>query len=71
VTYDVTWDGLLLETVDTIISQNPGIIRGDTLASAAMEVMQAQKATVLFVVDESWTPSGILHIHDLLRAGVA
>jgi arabinose-5-phosphate isomerase len=27
--------------------------------------------TALFVVDEARRPIGILHIHDLLRAGVA
>ncbi|HTO31731.1 MAG TPA: KpsF/GutQ family sugar-phosphate isomerase [Pararhizobium sp.] len=62
---------LLLETVDTVMSHNPRVIKGSILASAAMELMQAQKVTVLFLVDETGTPSGILHIHDLLRAGVA
>jgi len=33
--------------------------------------MQAQKVTVLFLVDAHGAPTGILHIHDLLRAGVA
>jgi arabinose-5-phosphate isomerase len=32
--------------------------------------MQAQKVTVLFLVDEEGMACGILHIHDLLRAGV-
>jgi arabinose-5-phosphate isomerase len=41
------------------------------LASAAMEMMQSQKITVLFLVDGFGRPSGILHVHDLLRAGVA
>lgn len=62
---------LLLETVDTVMSHNPRVIKGSVLASAAMEFMQAQKVTVLFLVDDAGAPSGILHIHDLLRAGVA
>lgn len=62
---------LLLETVDAVMSHNPRTIRGNTLASAAMELMQAQKVTVLFLVDDLGLPKGILHIHDLLRAGVA
>ncbi|WP_438753737.1 KpsF/GutQ family sugar-phosphate isomerase [Pararhizobium sp. O133] len=62
---------LLLETVDTVMSHNPRVIKGSILASAAMELMQAQKVTVLFLVGETGIPSGILHIHDLLRAGVA
>jgi len=62
---------LLLETVDTVMSHSPRVIKGTVLASAAMESMQAQKVTVLFLVDDLGVPSGILHIHDLLRAGVA
>jgi arabinose-5-phosphate isomerase len=33
--------------------------------------MNAQAITSLFVVDDTWHPLGILHIHDCLRAGVA
>ena len=62
---------LLLETVDAVMSHKPRVIKGSILASAAMELMQAQKVTVLFIVDDAGMPSGILHIHDLLRAGVA
>jgi len=62
---------LLLETVDSVMSHHPRVIKSSLLASAAMEIMQAQKVTVLFLVDELGLPSGILHIHDLLRAGVA
>ncbi|MDQ0318919.1 arabinose-5-phosphate isomerase [Pararhizobium capsulatum DSM 1112] len=61
---------LLLETVDAVMSHHPRVIKGSILASAAMEMMQAQKVTVLFLVDEQGVASGILHIHDLLRAGV-
>ncbi|PKA39989.1 KpsF/GutQ family sugar-phosphate isomerase [Rhizobium sullae] len=62
---------LLLETVDVVMSHKPRVIKGSVLASAAMESMQAQKVTVLFLIDDLGLPSGILHIHDLLRAGVA
>jgi arabinose-5-phosphate isomerase len=62
---------LLLETVETVMSHNPRVVKSSILASAAMEFMQAQKVTVLFLVDERGAPTGILHIHDLLRAGVA
>lgn len=62
---------LLLECVETVMSRNPRVVKSSILASAAMEFMQAQKVTVLFLVDERGAPTGILHIHDLLRAGVA
>ncbi|MBD9641929.1 KpsF/GutQ family sugar-phosphate isomerase [Ensifer sp. ENS07] len=64
-------DNFLLLTVDAVMSHRPRVIGGDMLASAALEIMQAQKITVLFLVDQQNRPTGILHIHDLLRAGVA
>ena len=42
----------------------------DTLASAALELINASRITALFVVDQG-KPVGIIHVHDLLRAGVA
>ncbi|MEI2298067.1 KpsF/GutQ family sugar-phosphate isomerase [Ensifer sp. MJa1] len=61
---------LLAQPVEAVMSRNPRVIRGDALASGAMEFMQEHKVTVLFLVDENGVPVGILHIHDLLRAGV-
>ena len=44
-----------------------------TPAETALSLMQDRKITCLFVVDPAGAgdPAGILHIHDLLRAGVA
>ncbi|OLP58381.1 KpsF/GutQ family protein [Xaviernesmea oryzae] len=65
-------DGLLVEPVEAVMSHSPRVVRGDILASAALKAMQsAKRVTVLFVVNEQGVPEGILHIHDLLRAGVA
>ncbi|RDL47462.1 Arabinose 5-phosphate isomerase KdsD [Ensifer sp. M14] len=64
-------DDLLSQTVEAVMSRNPRVVRGDVLASAAMEFMQDHKVTVLFLVDDDGLPVGILHIHDLLRTGVA
>ncbi len=54
---------LLAQTVEADVAQ-PRVIRGDVLASGAMEFMQDHKVTVLFLVDEDGYPVGILHIHD-------
>ncbi|WP_420093021.1 KpsF/GutQ family sugar-phosphate isomerase [Sinorhizobium fredii] len=62
---------LLSQPVEEVMSHHPKVIHADVLASAAMEFMQEHKVTVLFLVDEAGMPEGILHIHDLLRAGVA
>ncbi|MDK1491443.1 KpsF/GutQ family sugar-phosphate isomerase [Sinorhizobium sp. 7-81] len=64
-------EDLLLLTVETVMSHMPRVITGGMLASAAMEMMQSQKITVLFLIDDLRRPLGILHVHDLLRAGVA
>ena len=41
-----------------------------SLASEALEVLNASKITAL-IVTEANKPVGIVHMHDLLRAGVA
>lgn len=62
-------DDLLAATAGAIMTRKPKTIRSDILASAALEQLNASRITALFVVDKS-KPIGILHIHDLLRAGL-
>jgi len=62
--------GLLSRTAQEIMTPAPKTVSPDLLASAALEVINASKITALFVV-ENGRPVGIIHIHDLLRAGVA
>ena len=61
---------LLDERVDAVMTRGPNTVRPDQLASETLEFLNAMKRTVLFVV-EGTTPVGIVHMHDLLRAGVA
>ncbi len=58
-------------TADTFASRNPVTVGPDLLAAEAMARMNAARITVLLVVDDARHPIGILHMHDLLRAGVA
>jgi arabinose-5-phosphate isomerase len=60
---------LLTALVDNVMTQNPKTISRDSLASEAVELLNAVKITML-VVTEAGKPVGILHLHDLLRAGV-
>jgi arabinose-5-phosphate isomerase len=61
----------LLETkVDAVMTRTPKTVRPDQLASEALEILNSSKITALFVVEAS-APIGIIHLHDLLRAGVA
>ncbi|HEY1723258.1 MAG TPA: KpsF/GutQ family sugar-phosphate isomerase [Magnetospirillaceae bacterium] len=62
--------GLTERPVREIMTANPRTVRATTLAGEALRVMNERGITTLFVVDEDRRPSGILHVHDLLRAGV-
>lgn len=62
--------GLLEARVDDVMTAKPKTIKPGMLASAALEILNASRITALFVVDKS-KPVGIIHIHDLLRLGVA
>jgi arabinose-5-phosphate isomerase len=61
---------LLDQRVDDVMTRGPNTVRPDQLASEALEFLNAMKRTVLFVVDGT-RPVGLLHMHDLLRTGVA
>jgi arabinose-5-phosphate isomerase len=61
---------LLSATVDEIMTRNPRTIARDSLASEALELLNSAKITTLVVTDAG-KPVGIIHLHDLLRAGVA
>ncbi len=56
--------------VENVMTRMPKTIRPDQLASEALEILNSSKITALFVV-EAGIPIGIVHMHDLLRAGVA
>jgi arabinose-5-phosphate isomerase len=64
---------LLGRQVQDIMNRAPKTINPDALAEEALREMNtaARPFTALFVVDEAGMAIGILHIHDLLRAGLA
>lgn len=61
---------LVAQSVDEIMTCEPKTIDADKLASAALVQLNTSGITSLFVV-EAGRPVGLVHIHDLLRAGVA
>lgn len=60
---------LVTRTAGEIMTRNPKTTSPETLASAALETMNASRITALFVVKEG-RPVGVVHVHDFLRAGV-
>ena len=56
--------------VEDVMTWGPNTVRPDQLASEALEILNSLKRTVLLVVDGEHAV-GLVHMHDLLRAGVA
>jgi arabinose-5-phosphate isomerase len=61
---------LMTAFVDDVMTKNPKTIGRDLLASEALEILNSSKITALIVTDAN-KPVGIVHLHDILRAGVA
>jgi len=61
---------LLDARVDDVMTRAPKTVRPDQLISETLELLNATKVTALFAV-EAGKPVGVIHIHDLLRAGAA
>ena len=61
---------LMSARVDDVMTKRPKTVGADQLASEALELLNSSKITAVIVV-EAGTPVGIVHLHDLLRAGVA
>lgn len=61
--------GIMKQTAKDVMSTQPITVTPQTLAAEALSIMNAKSITCLFVV-EGKKPVGILHIHDVLRAGV-
>ena len=63
---------LLTRRVGQVMNPAPRTIGPDALAAEALRAMNAtpRPVTTLFVLDADGRPQGILHVHDLLRAGV-
>lgn len=61
---------LLDKTAGDVMTKGPRTIAETALAEQALSIMQAARITCLFVTGTGGKVTGILHIHDCLRAGV-
>jgi arabinose-5-phosphate isomerase len=52
------------------MTRNPKRIERDALAARAVQIMEQYSITALLIVDGSGRPEGVVHLHDLLKAGV-
>jgi arabinose-5-phosphate isomerase len=55
--------------VEDVMTPAPTVIAPETLASAALKLINERRITQLFVVDQA-RPVGLIHVHDFLKAGV-
>ncbi|TVR10856.1 MAG: KpsF/GutQ family sugar-phosphate isomerase [Salinarimonadaceae bacterium] len=63
-------DNLLARPVEEVMTRNPLTIAPETLLGEALETIESRKITALVVVEDA-RATGIVHVLDLLRAGVA
>nr|WP_100169342.1 KpsF/GutQ family sugar-phosphate isomerase [Microbulbifer agarilyticus] len=57
-------------TMEQVMSRRPKTVSAHTLAAEALRIMEDNKITALVVEDPEHHPIGLLHMHDVLRAGV-
>jgi arabinose-5-phosphate isomerase len=54
-----------------LMTRAPKVIAAETLAAEAVAVMEQYPITALFIVDQqSKKPIGVIHLHDIIKAGV-
>lgn len=56
--------------VDEVMTGSPKTVGEAALGAEAVATMERHAITALFIVDGDGRPRGIVHLHDLLRAGV-
>jgi len=54
-----------------VMSKNPKTIKAEDLAAKALSVMEEHSITVLVVPDDNGRAEGIIHLHDILKKGIA
>ncbi len=62
--------GKTAKAIDEVMTKSPLTAAPDTLAAEVLRTMNERKITQMFVLDQG-RPVGLIHMHDLLKAGVA
>lgn len=60
----------LSKTAGECMTLHPKIITDEDLAASAVQVMETYAITSLLILDQEQKPKGVIHLHDLLKAGV-
>lgn len=65
------YDNLSGLMVQDVMTKNPKTVTKDDLAAKALQIMEQFSITSVVILKQDGSPEGILHIHHLLKAGVA
>lgn len=57
-------------TAKDVMSKNPKVMQAEYLASFALQQMENFNITTLIIIDEENNPTGIVHLHDLIKLGL-
>lgn len=57
--------------INSIMTQKSKVIEDNILAAEALNIMEESSITSIVVVDAKTMPIGVVHLHDLLKAGIA
>lgn len=63
--------GRSAETVNDAMTADPFTANEDDLAASVLATLNTRKFTQVFVTDDAVRPVGVIHLHDLLKAGLA
>ncbi|MBX2807627.1 MAG: KpsF/GutQ family sugar-phosphate isomerase [Cellvibrionaceae bacterium] len=57
-------------SIQALMSARPATIDKQLLAAEALGVMEKKSITALIVCDDQQRPEGVIHMHDILKAGI-
>ena len=63
-------ENLLAKAAKDIMTKKPKIIKKAALAAEAVSIMEKNSITCLIITTDDAKPIGVIHLHDLLKAGV-
>ncbi|MFQ6672456.1 MAG: CBS domain-containing protein, partial [Candidatus Tectimicrobiota bacterium] len=63
-------EDLHLVVASDFMTPHPKVIDREALATRALKVMEDHAITSLLIVDEARRVTGVIHLHDILRAGI-
>ncbi len=63
-------DDIFSLRAEQVMTKNPKTIDGEELAAKALNMMESYAITSLIITNGQREPTGIVHLHDILKAGV-